>query len=607
MATETGGVRPLARGMRAPRVLVVDDEENLRELLELTLVGMGLDVDTAPDIGTARRLIGERRYALCLTDMRLPDGNGLELVALLSGLGDVEGGGSGAAVGGGSSATIAGTRDGPDNVETPVAVITAYGSAENAVAALKAGAFDYLAKPVSLDALRALVRSALNLSTDAAARERGAGNRGDTALDPVARGSDASGAPVSAGKPGSRAGAGPGAGAGRRLIGDSAAMQAVKVAIARMARSMAPVAITGESGSGKELAARSIHSQGARAAGPFVAVNCGAIPETLMESEFFGYRKGAFTGADADRDGFFTAANGGTLFLDEVADLPLAMQVKLLRAIQEKRVRKVGAVAEVSVDVRIISATHQDLAQCVARGGFRQDLYYRLNVIELRMPSLRERREDIGELADALLERLCANAPVVTRLSSVTRRFLQSYDFPGNVRELENILERALAFSDGQVINVEDLGLKPMVNDESERDPASGVGFEAPVPLLNVAASAGMPAHARFPMAPTPGATPGAMPGELRGAPLAAALTGSMQTSTDPDAAPAGAPRIDDSNAMRDADGVPNSLPDYLDSLEREAILCALVKTRQNRTAAARLLGITFRALRYRMQRLEIQ
>ncbi len=576
-------MRVLARGLRAPRVLVVDDEENLRELLELTLVGMGLDVDTAPDIGTARRLLGERRYALCLTDMRLPDGNGLELVALLSGAGVA--GGAGERTDTGEDAAV----------ETPVAVITAYGSAENAVAALKAGAFDYLAKPVALDALRALVRSALNLSVGAAAAGRPGADRVEPGEGEGARSGrdDSPRAPALAFQ--RLAGAGANAAnavraggtrpagvpapanvarANRRLIGDSPAMRVVKQSIARMARSMAPVAITGESGSGKELAARMIHQQGARAGGPFVAVNCGAIPETLMESEFFGYRKGAFTGADADRDGFFAAANGGTLFLDEVADLPLAMQVKLLRAIQEKRVRKVGAVAEESVDVRIVSATHQDLAQCVLRGRFRQDLYYRLNVIELRMPSLRERREDIGELADALLVRLCAGQPTVPRLSGVTRSFLESYDFPDNVRELENILERALAFSDGQVVNVEDLGLKPTVIDERERDPLSSP--IEPVPLADAgvapAAHDAMPANGAAGIEHAPAASPDAQDG-----------------------------------AMLDAEGVPSSLPDYLDRLERDAILCALVKTRQNRTAAARLLGITFRALRYRMQRLGIQ
>jgi two-component system response regulator PilR (NtrC family) len=492
-----------SRPSRPPRVLVIDDEADLRELLELTLVGMGLDVDCAGDLAQARALLAKHAYALCLTDMRLPDGEGLELVSAIG-------------------------RDFPN---TPVAVITAYGSAENAVAALKAGAFDYLAKPVALDSLRNLVRSAIRLP--------------------------ASQAPASA-----AAVVPPPADPARELLGDSEAMQEVRASIARLARSMAPVAITGESGSGKELAARLVHVSGVRAGHPFIAVNCGAIPETLMEAEFFGYRKGAFTGADQEREGFFQAASGGTLFLDEVADLPLPMQVKLLRAIQEKRVRKVGATVEEPVDVRIISATHQDLAQCVAAGRFRQDLYYRLNVIELKLPPLRERQQDIPLLADAILARLAQRAGTARppRLSSVTLRYLQSYGFPGNVRELENVLERALAFSNGEVINVEDLGLRPAISDAAANERA--------VANERVA------------------------PGER-------AAAGEAEPSAAPAAAPPRPVRVSD-------DGIPESLPDYLDQVEREAIQRALEKTRYNRTAAARLLGITFRALRYRMQRLGI-
>ncbi|HEY5789238.1 MAG TPA: sigma-54 dependent transcriptional regulator, partial [Gammaproteobacteria bacterium] len=317
-------------------------------------------------------------------------------------------------------------------------------------------------------------------------------------------------------------------------LGESDAMREVRASIARLARSMAPVAITGESGSGKELAARLVHESGTRATMPFVAVNCGAIPETLMEAEFFGYRKGAFTGAEQDRDGFFQAASGGTLFLDEVADLPLPMQVKLLRAIQEKRVRKVGATAEEPVDVRIISATHQDLGQCVAAGRFRQDLYYRLNVIELKLPPLRDRPGDIPALAQSILEKLAARGGLAEppRLSSVTLKYLCSYGFPGNVRELENILERAAALCDGEVIRGEDLVLP-----------------QATTPVASGSA----------PSADTVHADP-ALP-----------------------------------------------LPDYLEAIERQRIVQALERTRWNRTAAAELLGVSFRTLRYRLKKLGIE
>jgi two-component system response regulator PilR (NtrC family) len=448
-APERAGARP------GQRVLVVDDEPDIRELLEFTLARMGLGVDAAGSIAEAKQRLHETRYQLCLTDMRLSDGEGLDLVRHIAALpGDL-----------------------------PVAVITAYGSAENAVAALKAGAFDYVSKPVGLAQLRTLVKSALSLpARDAAAP------------------------------------------AGQQLLGDSAPIREVRALIGKLARTQAPVHICGESGSGKELAARQIHEGGARRDGPFVPVNCGAIPDSLMESEFFGYRKGAFTGANEDRGGFFQAAHGGTLFLDEVAELPLPMQVKLLRAIQEKRVRRVGATQEEPFDVRVISATHQKLSALVEAGGFRQDLYYRLNVIELRMPPLRECREDIEGFAQAMLARLAATAGgPPARLSAAALEQLKGYDFPGNVRELENILERAVALSAGGEIGVDDLRLHP---------PAAEAGAE------------GLPA-----------------------APL----------------------------------------PAYLDQVERDAILAALARTDFNRTAAAKLLGVTFRTLRYRMQRLGIR
>ena len=441
---------------RGTQVLVVDDEPDIRELLELTLLKMGLGVSTVGTIAEAKERLKTERYALCLTDMRLGDGEGLELVRHISGL----------------------------STDLPVAVITAYGSTENAVAALKAGAFDYVSKPVGLEQLRALVKSALSLPDRAAAPERG-----------------------------------------QQLLGESAPLAQVRGLIAKLARTQAPVYISGESGSGKELAARLIHENGARREKPFVPVNCGAIPETLMESEFFGYKKGAFTGAGEDREGFFQAANGGTLFLDEVGELPLAMQVKLLRAIQEKRVRKVGSTQEESVDVRIICATHHNLAALVAAGRFRQDLFYRVNVIELKMPPLRECREDIPLIAAAILHRLAAQSGAApARLTEEALTELGRYDFPGNIRELENILERAVALATSAEIGAPDLQLAPQAP-EGEALPAGGA----------------------------------------------------------------------------------ESLPDYLDGLERKAILDALGKTGFNRTAAAKLLGITFRQLRYRMQRLGIR
>jgi two-component system response regulator PilR (NtrC family) len=476
--------------MPPPRILIVDDEADLRELLDITFLKMGLDSDCAATLAEARNYLTRNAYAMVLTDMRLPDGLGIELVREVA----------------------ASYRN------TPIAVITAFGSADNAVAALKAGAFDYLSKPVALDQLRVMVQSALKLAPAATA---------------------AVAAPSAA------------AGPALRLLGDSEALRNVRTQIVRLARSMAPVAITGESGSGKELAARDIHAQSARADKPFVAVNCGAIPEALMEAEFFGYRKGAFTGAAEDRDGFFQAANGGTLMLDEVADLPLPMQVKLLRAIQERRVRKVGSTVEEPVDVRLISATHQNLAACVEAGKFRQDLYYRLNVIELGLPPLRERKDDIGLLAQAVLQRLTGS--VRTRLSPAALDALLAHSFPGNVRELENVLERALAFASGDTIEPQDLALKaaapaaaPAVAVATRVETAPG---EAPPPVQAVHAESWPP--------------------------------------------PAPAP-------------LPGSLPDHLDKVERALIRDTMTRTSNNPAQAASLLGLTLRQLRYRMRRLEI-
>src|SRR5436305_8525371 len=437
-----------------PKVLVVDDEPDLLELLELTLSRMGLDTTRAESVNDALRLLDREPFDLCLTDMRLPDGEGLRVVEYIT----------------------------QKALDVPVAVITAFGSAENAVAALKAGAFDYLSKPVALEQLRALVKQALKVPEKAQ--------------------------PASS----------------YQLLGDSPAMQQVRGLIDRLAKSQAPLFMIGESGGGKERAARMINLKGPRAEQPFVAVNCGAIPENLMESEFFGYKKGAFTGAEGDRDGFFQAANNGTLFLDEVADLPLPMQVKLLRAIQEKKVRKVGATTEEPVDVRIISATHKRLPALVDAGEFRQDLFYRLHVIELAMPSLREMREDIPSIADAILKKLARGVPA--KLDGEAAAALAAYPFPGNVRELENILERGLSLAaDPLRITADDLHLTP--------PPEEG--------------DATVPAGDKWP------------------------------------------------------------LQDYLDRVERSAINEALEKTRYNRTAAAKLLGITFRAMRYRMERLGIK
>jgi len=441
--------------VRIPRVLVVDDEPDILELLELTLQRMGFEVERASNVREALQRLDNNTYNLCLTDMRMPDGEGLEIVRYIT----------------------------ANNLDVPVAVITAHGNLDNAVTALKAGAFDYLSKPVALDQLRAVVNAALKMPLSSGAIKKSE----------------------------------------RILLGHSVAMEQIRDLIGRVARSQAPVHISGESGSGKELAARLIVEKSGRSEQPFIAVNCGAIPENLMESEFFGYRKGSFTGAEKDRDGFFQAASKGTLFLDEVADLPLNMQVKLLRVIQERKVRKVGATEEETVDVRILSATHHDLVEMVKLGKFRQDLYYRLNVIALQMPALRELREDIAEIANQILHRLRGQSGVV--FSPDALQVLSRYDFPGNVRELENVIERGLALCSNNIIHTEDLQLSP---------------------AESVAATVSPDQTGRYP------------------------------------------------------------LTDYLDKVEREVILEALKQTGFNRTAAARILGVTFRALRYRMARLDI-
>ncbi len=456
--------------MATPRsALVVDDERDIRELLVLTLGRMGLRVDTAADLNSARAQLAQGEYDLCLTDMRLPDGSGQELIEHIA-------------------------QKYPD---IPVAMITAFGNVEAAVNALKAGAFDFVTKPVDLAVLRRLVQHALDLN-----QQRRIAS------------------PASA-----------------RLLGDSPRMQQLRHTIGRVARSQAPVYISGESGVGKELVARLIHEQGSRAGGAFVPVNCGAIPSELMESELFGHRKGSFTGAHVDKDGLFQAAQGGTLFLDEVAELPLHMQVKLLRVIQEKTVRPVGAPAEMPVDVRVLSATHKNLSRLVDEGKFRHDLYYRINVIELQVPPLRQRRDDIPPIAAAILARLGGEqGETVPVLTEEAEAALSAYPFPGNVRELENILERAVALSDGQRIDVADLYL-PQVD--------SLIGHEVDVPL---------------------------------------ARSGALPVA---------------------ADGT--ALPDAIEQMERETIQKALEANRYNKTRTAAQLGITFRALRYKLKKLGME
>jgi len=452
-----------------PVVLVVDDEPDLLELVTLTLSRMNLQTRTAADVATARKLLKSERFDLCLTDMRLPDGDGLDLVAWIQ----------------------------EHRTDLPVAVITAHGNVESAVRALKLGAFDFVSKPLDLGMLRKLVGSAIRLSS-------GINDEPTVTLR------------------------------GPRLLGQSAVMEQLREMISRVARSQAPVHICGESGTGKELVARMIHETGPRRDGPFVAVNCGAIPTELMESELFGHKRGSFTGAVADKKGLVQSAEGGTLFLDEVADLPLHMQVKLLRVVQEKTVRPIGEPREERIDVRILSATHKNLVELVAQGQFREDLYYRINVIELRVPPLRERTEDIGEIAQAILERLArrSSASAAAELSSEAITLLETYPFPGNVRELENVLERALTLSGGGAITPEHVRLRTTPRPQT---PDGGTELRSQAPEGNTA------------------------------------------------------------------------LGSQLETIERDAIIKALEKTRYNKTAAAKLLGMSFRALRYRIKKLNIE
>ncbi len=438
------------------QALIVDDEPDIRELLDITLSRMDVATKLAADLGEAKQLLKQQSYDLCLTDMKLPDGNGIELVKYIN-------------------------QAYPD---LPVAMITAHGNMESAIEALKAGAFDFVSKPVDLNILRNLINAALKLNPPSDDR------------------------PIKS---------------EQALLGKSVAIEQTRKTILKVARSQAPVYISGESGSGKELVARLIHANGARADAPFVPVNCGAIPSELMESEFFGHKKGSFTGAHADKQGLFSAADNGTLFLDEVADLPIDMQVKLLRAIQEKSVRPIGSQKETAINVRILSATHKDLAKLVEQGDFRQDLFYRINVIELKVPPLRERSEDIPLLAQHCLRKIAKEWETeIPKLSSKAVTALKSYKFPGNVRELENILERAMTLYEGDTVTEEDLHLPNNTN-------------------------------------------------------------------------------------ITTSDVMSNGLDPVLEAKEKETIIEALEKTRYNKTAAAKLLGITFRQLRYRIKKLEIE
>jgi two-component system response regulator PilR (NtrC family) len=481
---------------RPAQILVVDDEPDLRTLYELTLLREGYRVESAGSVSEARQHLDAGRFDAVITDMRLPDGLGLEILQRMQ----------------------------QEQRAERCIVMTAYGSAENAVEALKAGAFDYLTKPVDLKQFRAVVASAVQAPAQAAAA------RPVRAVDDEAKASTIGGSGIAALD---------------RLVGDSEPMRLVKARIAKVARGMAPVLVRGESGTGKELAARAVHACSQRSEGPFVAVNCGAIPENLLEAEFFGARKGSYTGSSQDRDGYFQAARGGTLFLDEIGDLPLAMQSKLLRAIQERSVRPIGSTQEDAVDVRIVSATHKDLHAEVQAGRFRQDLFYRLNVIEIAVPALRERREDLPALCQALLERIARDAqmPAPTLSADVLRR-LAEHPLRGNVRELENLLHRAVALSDGDVLHLDFV--------DSTMTPAE--------PALEPLVPAAEPAEA----------------------------------------APAPAPKA------KIPSTVPSDLQTYLDQQEREILVRALQASGFNRTAAAARLGLSLRQIRYRIARLGI-
>ena len=512
------------------KALIIDDERDICELIEMSLMGQDITCTSAYSVKAAIKALKEEQFNFVISDIKLPDGDGLDLLAHIQ-------------------------KHYPG---LPVCMITAHGNMDTAIRALKLGAFDFINKPFDLKQLRSVCKAALKENPGP---DGSAGNTKPTAT----------------------------AGGGRstnkvELIGDADIMQRVRDMIARVARSQAPVFIHGESGTGKEVAARSIHHQSNRGEGAFIAVNCGAIPENLVESEFFGYKKGAFTGANQDQDGLFVAANGGTLFLDEVADLPLSMQVKLLRAIQERAVRPIGGDREEAVDVRIISATHHDLAKRVSEGKFREDLYYRLNVIELTMPPLRERDGDIAILSRHLLAKLARDSGYPqAQLTPKALRKLENYDFPGNVRELENILERALTFVEGNMIEAEDIHVNENrlpVHNEPSAPPSAHTAYQPPQQPY--------PYPPQQPSAYTPQPYP-------------------PQYSRDEDSSPYSpeipyhAPPPPRNNTL------PDDLEDYMQTMEKNLLLKALDDCGGNRTKAAEKLGISFRAMRYKMKKLGIE
>jgi two-component system, NtrC family, response regulator PilR len=538
MSSPSSLTSPASPGTSSPpRLLVVDDEPDLRTLYELTLLREGYDVECAGTVEEAWSLLqteGGGGFQLLITDMRLPDGTGMDLLRRIEEAGRQE----------------------------KAMVITAYGSPENAVEALKAGAYDYLTKPVDLRQFRAVVASAL-------------GRAPAPVSSPAARSAARENKAVADAQPAALA----------RIVGESSAMQQVRSLVQKVGRSMAPVLVHGESGTGKELVARAIHDCSARSAGPFVAVNCGAIPELLLEAEFFGYRKGAFTGANEDREGFFQAAQGGTLFLDEIGDLPIAMQSKLLRVIQERAVRPVGAVNETPTNVRLVSATHRDLGEEVQGGRFRQDLFYRLNVIRIHVPPLRERIADLPMICASALARIAKDAGVVPApaLTPAALQDLLRYSFPGNVRELENLLHRALALSAGPDIDRADLGLPAQLLQGVD---ASAADATEPAPnALGLRA-----AEAQAPRASTPQAGVAAGPTNV---------TTNAATNV-----PTNVPTNALNNAL--ASTLPSDLAAHLDSVERDILERALDRYRYNRTAAGASLGLSLRQMRYRMARLGI-